>query len=232
MSSQRLPAPYCVVRDLAFRIRASCVGAAGIVAFCSAGLVAAQEPPPTIAPPPQTEDDEYTRYELLEPASASFRITYEVTATAEGATTFFNPIRKGSAATDEAVYDRLTGAKVPFDVVTGTVAKAGGLPDADLETSYIRIRLVRPVPKEGEARLLILKTYRDPKSYFAEGGDIVFSRSLGIRRNAVVLPPGHEVVSLNVPSQVRRESDGRLAVSFMNPGPTDMPVVLKARRLP
>ena len=117
-------------------------------------------------------------------------------------------------------------------MVPGPGPRQEGLPDADPETSYIRIRLARPVPKDGETRLLILKTYRDPKSYFTEGRDIVFSRSLGIRRNAVVLPPGHEVVSLNVPSQVRRESDGRLAVSFMNPGPTDMPVVLKARRLP
>src|SRR5438270_12936722 len=30
----------------------------------------------------QTETDEYTRYELLNPESASFRIRYEVTATA------------------------------------------------------------------------------------------------------------------------------------------------------
>lgn len=201
------------------------------VLLSSAGLARAQAPPPP-APPAQTEDDEYTRYELLDPASASFRITYEVTATAEGAGTFFNPIRKGSTATDEAVYDRLTGAKLPFDVVPGTTARREGLPDADPETSYIRIRLAHPVPKGGEARLLILKTYRDPKSYFTEGREVVFSRSLSIRRNAVVLPPEHELVSLNVPCQVWRESDGRLAVSFMNSGPSDMPVVLKARRLP
>jgi len=194
------------------------------------GLPAA---PAMAADPPiaQAEDDEYTRYELLDPATAAFRITYEVTATAPGATVFFNPIRKGSTATDEAVLDRLTGRPLPFDVVPGSVARAGGLPDADLETSYIRIRLARPVPKEGETRLLILKTYADPKSYLREGDTIVFSRSLGIRRNAIVLPPGYEVASLNVPSQVLTEPDGRLLVSFMNAGPTEMPVALKARRL-
>jgi hypothetical protein len=180
-------------------------------------------------PIPQTEDDEYTRYELLDPASASFRITYEVTATAPGATVFFNPIRKGSAATDEAVIDRLTGRPLAFDLVPGSVARAGGLADADLETSYIRIRLARPVPRDGETRLLILKTYRDPQSYIREGDAIVFSRVLSIRRNAVVLPPGYELVAQNVPSQVRTEPDGRLLVSFMNAGPTDMPVVLRGR---
>src|SRR5690348_8679297 len=46
----------------------------------------------------QTQTDEYTRYELLSPESASFAIRYEVTATATGAKYYFNPIRKGSVA--------------------------------------------------------------------------------------------------------------------------------------
>ena len=33
------------------------------------------------AAPRQTQSDDYTRYELLDPSSASFRIVYEVTAT-------------------------------------------------------------------------------------------------------------------------------------------------------
>src|SRR5438105_8887890 len=49
----------------------------------------------------QTEADEYTRYELLAPETASFRIYYEVTATTAGAKFFYNPIRKGSSASDE-----------------------------------------------------------------------------------------------------------------------------------
>ena len=59
--------------------------------------------PPAEPAPVQTDSDEYTRYELLEPESASFRILYEVTATTPGATAYFNPIRKGSTATKEAV---------------------------------------------------------------------------------------------------------------------------------
>ena len=46
----------------------------------------------------QSEADEYTRYELLAPETASFKIFYEVTATTPGAKFFYNPIRKGSAA--------------------------------------------------------------------------------------------------------------------------------------
>src|SRR2546423_15712520 len=56
----------------------------------------------------QTETDEYTRYELLTPESASFRIRYEVTATTAGAKIFFNPTRKGRAAGDAAVFYGMT----------------------------------------------------------------------------------------------------------------------------
>src|SRR5208282_1717519 len=68
----------------------------------------------------QTETDEYTRYELLAPETASFKIYYEVTATTAGAEFFYNPIRKGSVASDESVFDSMTGAPLPFEVVSGT----------------------------------------------------------------------------------------------------------------
>ena len=53
--------------------------------------------------PRQTQADDYTRYELLAPGTAKFRILYEVTATTAGATHFFNAIRRGSVASDERV---------------------------------------------------------------------------------------------------------------------------------
>jgi len=180
----------------------------------------------------QTEADEYTRYELLAPDSAQFHILYEVTATTPGATLFFNPIRKGSTASGEAVYDRHTGRPLAFEVVSGVQARAEGYAEADPDTPYIKIKLARPVPTQGETRLLIEKTYKDAKSYLQQGDQIVFSRSLGIKRNAVVLPAGYELVACNVPSQVRREADGRIVVSFMNPLPAEAPLVVKGRRLP
>lgn len=189
----------------------------------------AQAPSPILE---SHEGDDYTRYELLAPGSAKFRIVYEVTATSPGALFYFNPIRKGSEASDEAVYDRMTGQRLKFDVVSGTAARAGGLQHADTDTDYIRVTLPRPVPRGGEVRLLIDKTYADPKSYYQEGGQIVFARGLGIRRNAVVMPAGYEIVSCNVPSQVLRQPDGRLTVSFFNVGAGEAPLVIKARPLP
>ena len=91
-----------------------------------------------------------------------------------------------------------------------------GHPTADPDTEYIKVHLARPVPQGGEARLLIDKTYKDAKSYFRDGETIVFDRSLGIRRNTIVLPAGYRLVSCNVPSQVIPTPDGRLQISFMN----------------
>jgi hypothetical protein len=177
------------------------------------------------------EADDYTRYELLAPESAQFRIVYEVTATRAGSRFYFNPIRKGSEASDEAVYDQATGTALPFKVVSGSDARAAGQAGADIDTNYIQVTLPRPVPQGGEIRLRIDKTYKDPKSYYREGDTIVFARGLGIRRNSVVLPRGYELVACNVPSQVLAETDGRLKISFFHVGPGEAPLVVKARPL-
>jgi hypothetical protein len=186
---------------------------------------------PSLAQTPQrqTQEDDYTRYELLGPDTAQFRILYEVTATTAGAPYFFNAIRKGSIATDERVADMMTGQPLKWEIVSGAQARKEGHPTADLETEWLKVHLARPVPKGGEARVLIDKTYKDPKSYFRDGDTIVFDRSLGIRRNAIVLPAGYRLISCNVPSQVISTADGRVMITFMKPGPAAAPLVIRAK---
>jgi hypothetical protein len=179
----------------------------------------------------QTETDEYTRYELLAPATSSFKIYYEVTATTAGARFFYNPIRKGSVASDESVYDAMLGTPLHYEVVGGAQARMDPLmPDADLDTNYIKVTLARPVPTNGQGRVLIIKTYRDPKSYYVDGKAIVFNRPLGVKRNKIVLPAGYEVTGLTVPSQILTEKDGRIAVSFLHAGSGEAPLVLRATK--
>jgi hypothetical protein len=177
----------------------------------------------------QTEADEYTRYELLAPESGSFKIYYEVSATTAGAKFFYNPIRKGSAASDESVYDAMLGTALHFEVVSGAQARTDALmPDADPATEYIKVTLARPVPEHGRGRVVIVKTYKDAKSYHTDGKSIVFNRPLGVTRNKVVLPSGYEVVGLTVPSQILTEKDGRIAVSFLHAGAGEAPLELRA----
>ncbi len=166
---------------------------------------------------------------MLAPETASFKIYYEVTATTAGARFYYNPIRKGSAASDESVYDAMLGTALHFEVVSGAEARKDPLmPDADLDTNYIKVTLARPVPEHGQGRVVILKTYKDPKSYYSDGNTIVFNRPLGVARNKVVLPSGYEVVGLTVPSQILTQQDGRVAISFIHAGAGEAPLVLRA----
>lgn len=207
---------------------------AGMALMIWIGPLRAQESSPgaaqTLAGGRQTETDEYTRYELLAPDSASFRIRYEVTATTAGAKYYYNPIRKGSAASEEAVYDAMSGEALRFEVVSGEEARKDPLmADADAATNYIKVELARAVPKDGQGRLIILKTYKDAKSYYRDADAIVFSRPLGIKRNKVVLPAGYEVIGCNVASQILPEADGRIAISFMNGSAGEAALVVRAR---
>jgi hypothetical protein len=113
------------------------------------------------------------------------------------------------------------------------------MPELDPTYDYIRVTLARPVPADGgEARIRIFKTYEDSKSYyeniiggFIENHDIVFERSLGIKRNAVVLPKGYALMSCNYPVQIAQEADGRIRVSFLNNTPAEAPLKLEAREM-
>jgi hypothetical protein len=125
----------------------------------------------------------------------------------------------------------MTGKALKFAVVSDAEARKDPLmPDADLDTYYIKVWLARPVPQGGQGRLLIVKTYKDGKSYHMDGNVLVFDRPLGIQRNKVVLPPGYEVIGLTVPAQVQMENDGRIAISFMHAGSGDAPLVIRAIR--
>ena len=184
--------------------------------------------------------DTYTRYELLAPESHQFKIYYEVTETRPGAKFHFNAIREGAEASDESVVDLASGKPLKFEVVTGAQAARASEDKSDPQperfnpaSKYIQVHLAHAVPARGEYRLAIIKTYKDEKSYYTEGDAIVFKRSLGIPRNSVVLPAGYEIVSSTVATQVLSEKDGRLKLSFLNPGSGgQLDVTIKARRLP
>ena len=178
----------------------------------------------------QTEANAYTRYELLAPGTAQFRILYDVTATTAGAEWYFNPIRPGSVATDESVLDRASGKSLQFEIVGAEAARAHGIPEAKDGDQFIQVHLARKVPAEGQARMRIIKTYRDEKSYLERDGLLVFTRPLGIRRNSLLLPAGYEVSRCNYPSQAITESSGRLLISFIGVGEGAVPLTVEARK--
>lgn len=183
------------------------------------------------APPAQESADAYTAYELLDPETGRFRILYQVSATTAGAQRYFNPIRPGSEVSEIRVTDRMSGELLEHRLLNGRLARARGHREADLEGQYLEVSLARPVPRGGEARLSIDKTYRDAESFFREGEELVFARSLGIARNSVLLPEGYELASCNQAIQILEEA-GRLRASFMRQGSGSADFELRARPLP
>jgi hypothetical protein len=183
---------------------------------------------------PALAADEMTLYELLAPETHSFAIVYDVSATREGAAFYFNPVRPGSTASKERVIERRTGKELQFETVAGKEAKASGLVGSRAadDALFIKVHLPVPVPKNGEARIRIFKTYTDAPSYYVKDGLLVFDRPLGIKRNVVLLPAGWELVGSASPGIVSTDGDGRVRVSFLNDRDDQLPVKITARRLP
>jgi hypothetical protein len=173
--------------------------------------------------PPVTRpftQDAYTQYELLEPGSEAFRITFLPEETRAGATELLNATRGGSEGSGVEVWDPRTGNPLKFVYEQSP---------NDAESHQIRATLPRPVPEGGIGRVLIYKTYKDPRTYMMNGKNIVWVRSLSGYRLGVVLPKGFAFTSSNVAAQMSTTADGRLKLAFANPSGQANPVTIHAR---
>jgi hypothetical protein len=165
--------------------------------------------------------DAYTEYAILEPGSESFRIRFLPEETRAGATELVNATRGGSEGSGVEVYDPRTGKPMPFTYEQDP---------NDPETHAIHAKLPIPVPAGGIGRVLIYKTYKDPRTYMMNKDDIVWVRSLSGYRLGVLLPKGFAFISSNVAAQLSTTSDGRLKLAFANPSGQSNPVTIHARR--
>lgn len=165
--------------------------------------------------------DAYTEYALLEPGSEQFRIRFLPEETRVGATVLVNATRGGSEGSGVEVYDPRSGKPLEF-----TYEHA----ENDPNTHEIRAKLPIPVPQGGIGRVLIYKTYKDPRTYMMNGADLVWVRSLSGYRLGVVLPKGYAFISSNVAAQLTTLADGRLKLAFANPSGQSNPVTIHARK--
>ena len=174
--------------------------------------------------PPLTRlftQDAYTEYEILKPGSEEFRIKFLPEETRVGATELVNATRGGSEGSGVEVYDPRTGKALPF-----TYQQEGSDPD----NHAIHAKLSIPVPQGGVGRVLIYKTYKDPRTYMMHGDDVVWVRSLSGYRLGVLLPKGFAFISSNVAAQLTTSSSGQLRLAFANPSGQSNPVTIHARK--
>ena len=174
--------------------------------------------------PPVTRlfsQDAYTEYEILKPGSEEFRIKFLPEEATVGATELVNATRGGSEGSGVEVYDPRSGKPLTF-----TYQQEGN----DPENHAIHAKLRIPVPQGGVGRVLIYKTYKDPRTYMMHGEDVVWVRSLSGYRLGVLLPKGFAFISSNVAAQLTTTAGGQLKLSFANPSGQSNPVTIHARK--
>lgn len=174
--------------------------------------------------PPVTRlwsQDAYTEYSILTPGSEQFSIRFLPEETRVGATELVNATRGGSEGSNVEVFDPRTGKPLKFTY---------GPEASDPETHSIHATLPIPVPEGGIGRVLIYKTYKDPRTYMMHNDDIVWVRSLSGYRLGVLLPLGFSFISSNVAAQLSTAPDGRLKLAFANPSGQSNPVTIHAKK--
>jgi len=176
-------------------------------------------------------------YFLREPETHAFDLYHDYTESRPGVDRYLNVVRKGSSASAPSAHVLDTGETLQVEKVLGkdllaaglhTGEEAGEVP-ADSEVVLIHFP---PVPQGGSVRLRIAETYTDPKSYRLDGDDLVFDRTFGRPRNAVVLPAGWYLTASSIPAMVSETPDGRIRLDFVNPRPDEIAVLIKAKRRP
>jgi len=217
---------------LTVRLRRGCLALCTLAIVPALGLAQRSGPNPfpggtnpdgSLRPTPPLSrlftQDAYTEYAILAPGSEAFRIRFIPEETRAGATELVNATRGGSEGSDIEVYDPRTGKPLKFTYQ-----------DEGSDTHAIHAALPMPVPEGGVGRVLIYKTYKDPRTYTMHGEDIVWVRSLSGYRLGVLLPKGFSFLSSNVAAQLTTTADGRLKLAFANPSGQSNPVTIHARR--
>lgn len=201
---------------------------AGVLALSAAREVAAQGERLT----DRAKQDREIVYSLEAPETHAFSLHHDYTESKEGADRYVNVVRKGSTVSHPSAISLDTGEPLPTETLRGAeIARAkleiGEEVRPDSEAVLVRF----PAVKKGRSsRIRIAETYTDPKSYRLEGEDLVFDRTFGRPRNAIILPTGWFVTACSIPATVLETPDGRVRLLFVNPRPDEIAVLVRAKR--
>ena len=171
-------------------------------------------------------------YFLNPPETHSFDLYHDYTESREGTDKYLNVVRKGSRASNPSARILDTGERLKVETLRGEEITRAALDVGEPvgpETEVVVIRFT-PVSRGRSVRLRISETYTDEKSYRLEGEELVFDRSFGRPRNAVVLPAGWYLTASAVPATVSQTPDGRTRLDFVNPRNDEIAVLIRAAR--
>ena len=208
-------------------MRTGALAAAGVLA--AAAAVSAQEPGRLAE---RAHQDREIVYFLREPDTHAFDLYHDYTETREGMDRYINVVRQGSTVANPGARILDTGEELKPEILKGEAITAARLDIGEPVRPDSEIVLIRfpPVARGASVRLRISETYTDPARYKMEGDELVWDRSFGRPRNAVVLPAGWMLTASAIPATVSVTEDGRIRLDFVNPRPDEIAALIKARR--
>jgi hypothetical protein len=172
-------------------------------------------------------------YFLQQPETHAFSLYHDYTERRPGINGYANVVRTGSVASNPSAYVLDTGEKLKTEEMTGAEMMASKINSGETVDAKDRVVVIRfpAAVKAGETlRLRIAETYTATVSYKLDGDELVFDRSLGRPRNAVVLPSGWYCTGSAEPATVSQLPDGRVRLDFWDDRPEAADVLLKAKR--
>jgi hypothetical protein len=158
--------------------------------------------------------------------------THEYTESRPGADRYFNVVRTGSKVSDPSAYILDTGEKLVTQTMSGAELASAKIDAGEPVDATAQVVVIpfSPVKAGQNVRIRISETYTAPASYRLEGDELVFDRSLGRPRNAVVLAEGWYLTASSIPATVSQMADGRIRLDFWNGRPDEVDVLIKAKR--
>jgi len=197
--------------------------------LAAAAAVSAQEPGRLAE---RAHQDREIVYFLREPDTHAFDLYHDYTETREGMDRYINVVRQGSTVANPGARILDTGEELKPEILKGEAITAARLDIGEPVRPDSEIVLIRfpPVARGASVRLRISETYTDPARYKMEGDELVWDRSFGRPRNAVVLPAGWMLTASSIPATITTTEDGRIRLDFVNPRPDEIAVLIKARR--
>jgi len=208
-------------------MRTGALAAAGVLA--AAAAVSAQEPGRLAE---RAHQDREIVYFLREPDTHAFDLYHDYTEAREGMDRYINVVRQGSTVANPGARILDTGEDLKPEILKGEAITAAKLDIGEPVRPDSEIVLIRfpPVARGASVRLRISETYTDPARYKMEGDELVWDRSFGRPRNAVVLPAGWMLTASSIPATVSLTEDGRIRLDFVNPRPDEIAVLIKAKK--
>jgi hypothetical protein len=170
-------------------------------------------------------------YFLQPPETHSFTLYHDYTETRAGVNGYANVVRAGSVASHPSAAVLDTGEQLPAHEMSGAELTASKINTGETVAPAARVVVIpfAAIHSGQSLRLRITETYTAPVSYRLEGDELVFDRSLGRPRNAVVLPSGWYCTFSAAPATVTQLPDGRIRLDYWDDRPEAVDVLLKAR---